>query len=155
MLNKQQSQPLLDLMAEAEECSHEHHSRMRHELAIYNNRNSYTDSTTIGSVSAIAHESLNPEIQKGIIRLVPAFTEQAARIEILPDKSKHSAEDAESVEDLTQWTQMYQEIDAEGERLEHAVYQNLIFGHAVSKAIYDPRYRVVRMIPVSPLGFPR
>ena len=153
MLNKQQSQPLLDLMAEAEECSHEHHSRMRHELAIYNNRNSYNDSTTIGSVSSIAHESLNPEIQKGIIRLVPAFTEQAARIEILPDKSKHSAEDAESVEDLTQWTQMYQEIDNEGEKLEHAVYQNLIFGHAVSKAIYDPRYRVVRMIPVSPLAF--
>ena len=153
MLNKKSAEKFLNLMDEAQDAAHEHHSRMRHELAIYNNRSAYVDGTSIGNVSPITHESLNPEIQKGILRLVPAFTEQAARIELLPDSSRHSIEDAENIEDLKQWTQMFQEVDKEGERLEDAVYHNLIFGHAISKAVYDPRYRVVRMIPISPLAF--
>lgn len=153
MLSKKAGEKFLRLMDEAQDAAHEHHSRMRHELAIYNNRSAYVDGSTVGTVSPIAGESLNPEIQKGIIRLVPAFTEQATRIEVLPDRSRHTAEDAENIEDLKQWTQMFQEVDKEGERLEDAVYHNLIFGHAISKAIYDPRYRVVRMIPVSPLAF--
>ena len=153
MLNKRAAEKFLKLMDEAQDAAHEHHSRMRHELAIYNNRNAYVDGTSIGNVSPITHESLNPEIQKGILRLVPAFTEQATRIEVLPDRSRHSIEDAENIEDLKQWTQMFQEVDREGERLEDAVYHNLIFGHAISKAVYDSRYRVVRMIPISPLAF--
>ena len=140
-------------MDEAHDASQEHHGRMRHELAIYNNRNAYDDSTSIVNVTPMTHESLNPEIQKGILRLVPAFTEQATRIELLPDRSRRSVEDAENIEDLKQWTQMFQEVDREGERLEDAVYHNLIFGHAISKAVYDPRYRVVRMITLSPLAF--
>ena len=153
MLNKRAAEKFLKLMDEAQDAAHEHHSRMRHELAIYNNRSAYVDGTSIGNVSPITHESLNPEIQKGILRLVPGFTEQAARIELLPDRSRHSVADAENIEDLKQWTQMFQEVDREGERLEDAVYHNLIFGHAISKAVYDPRYRVVRMIPISPLAF--
>ncbi len=153
MLNKRAAEKFLKLMDEAHDAAHEHHSRMRHELAIYNNRSAYVDGTSIGNVSPITQESLNPEIQKGILRLVPGFTEQAARIELLPDRSRHSVADAESIEDLKQWTQMFQEVDREGERLEDAVYHNLIFGHAISKAVYDPRYRVVRLIPISPLAF--
>ena len=153
MLNKRSAEKFLNLMDEAQDASQEHHSRMRHELAIYNNRSAYVDGTSIGNVSPITQESLNPEIQKGILRLVPGFTEQAARIELLPDRSRQSVADAENIEDLKQWTQMFQEVDREGERLEDAVYHNLIFGHAISKAVYDPRYRVVRMIPISPLAF--
>ena len=153
MLNKHAAEKFLRLMDEAQDAAAEHHSRMRHELAIYNNRSAYVDGTTVGVVSPIASESLNPEIQKGILRLVPGFTEQATRIELLPDRSCHSIEDAENIEDIKRWTQMFQEVDKEGERLEDAVYHNLIFGHAISKAVYDPRYRVVRMIPVSPLAF--
>ena len=153
MLNKHAADKFLKLMDEAQDAASEHHSRMRHELAIYNNRSAYVDGTSIGNVSPITHESLNPEIQKGILRLVPGFTEQATRIELLPDRSRHTVEDAENIEDIKQWTQMFQEVDKEGERLEDAVYHNLIFGHAISKAVYDPRYRVVRMIPVSPLAF--
>ena len=156
MLNKKSAEKFLNLMDEAQDAAREHHSRMRHELAIYNNRNAYVNESTeriVKATAPITHESQNPEIQKGILRLVPGFTEQATRIELLPDSSRHSVEDAENVEDLKQWTQMFQEVDREGERLEDAVYHNLIFGHAISKAVYDPRYRVVRMIPISPLAF--
>ena len=125
---------------------------MRHELSIYNNKNTYTDSTRIGGFSPIANQSLNPEVQKGIIRMVPAMRMQAQRIEILPDKTRHTAEDAENIEEITQWTQMFQEVDNAGEALESAIYDNLVFGHAVQKVRWDPDYNVVRMTPISPLA---
>ena len=62
MLNRKSADKFLNLMDEAHDASQEHHGRMRHELAIYNNRSAYIDGTSIANVSPLTHESLNPEI---------------------------------------------------------------------------------------------
>lgn len=152
MLNKRVSERFLKLMNEAQDASKEEHARMRYELAIYNNRDSYIEGTRVANFNPISHESLNPEVQKGIIRMVPAMRMQAQRIEILPDKTRHTTEDAENIEELTQWTQMFQEVHGAGQVLEDAIYDNLIFGHAIQKARWDPEYHVVRIEALSPLS---
>ena len=148
------SKRFTDLRDEAKAAAASAHSRMLHELAVFNNRRgAYRENELVGGVAPITESSLNPEIQKGILRLVPAFVEQASRIEMLPDRSKFTVEEAESIEDLQNWTQMMQEVDNEGQRLQTAVYHNLVYGHAVAKAYYDPDFQVVRCMSVDPLSF--
>ncbi len=127
------------------------HDRMAQELAIYHNVGAYRQGEMLGGqYNPITEQSLNPEIQKGINRLVPAFVEQAARITIAPDKSRELADDNENIEDIKNWTMMMEEVDGEGERLETMVTHNLVYGHAISKIVYDPEYQCVRMISVDP-----
>ena len=143
-----------ELRDEAFGASGSAHNRMTQELAIYHNVGAYRDGEMLGGqYRPITEQSLNPEIQKGINRLIPAFVEQAARISILPDKSREVAEDSENIDDLKNWTMMMEEVDGEGERLQTGVTHNLVYGHAVSKVIYDPDYQCVRMISIDPCSF--
>lgn len=156
----QQSKKLMMLHDEAFGACQNAHNRMRHELAIYRNdgyasrwANYATSGSLAGRINTITRESLNPEIQKGIIRLISAFMQQASRIELLPDISQPSEAERQGIEDLKQWSDMMEDIDRENERLKTAVMHNNIMGHAITKAVWDPHYQVPRLITVHPLAF--
>ena len=142
--------PLKKLVDEAKNDSKHAHDRMARELSIFNNERPYMRDEKVAKQTPAVSESLNPQIQKGILRLIPAFLQQAVRIDIEPDRTKHTAEEYESIEDLHSWVEMYQEVDQEGQRLQTGIYHCLVFGIAISKVYYDPRFKVVRSLTVNP-----
>lgn len=144
--------PLKKLVDEAKSDSKHAHDRMTRELSIFNNERPYMRDEKIAKQTPAVAESLNPQIQKGILRLIPAFLQQAVRIDVEPDRSKHTAEEYESIQDLREWTTMYEEVDHEGQRLQTGIYHNLVFGIAISKVYYDPRYKVIRSLTVNPMS---
>ena len=148
------SRRFVELRDEAFSASQSAHNRMRHELAIFNNRRgAYRKGEMVLDNIPLTNKSLNPEIQKGIHRLRPAFKEQTTRIEIEPDRSRNSAEERESINDIDQWVQMMQDVDSEGTRMDTGIYHNLVFGHNIRKVLYDPYFQVVRCININPLTF--
>ena len=61
-----------ELRDEAFGASGSAHNRMTQELAIYHNVGAYRDGEMLGGqYRPITEQSLNPEIQKGINRLIP------------------------------------------------------------------------------------
>lgn len=154
-MNDERSERFSQLRNEALGASAHAHERMEQEVAIFHNTGAYRERELLGGqYSPITEQSLNPEIQKGINRLIPAFVEQAARIDILSDKSRDdNQEDNENIHDLKDWTMMMEEVDGEGERINTACTHNLAYGHAVSKVIYDPDYQAVRMLSIDPCTF--
>ena len=126
---------------------------MQREWNVYHNT-PYDEQELILAESAMrAHASLNPAIQKGILRLVSPLIEQAVRIEVQPDRSDHTEDDLVFVQDLDNWNTMMEEADGEAETLKTIVLHNLVGGTAITKTYYGPRTRIVRSEAVHPLSF--
>lgn len=152
MLSKSKSARFIRLADRCQSYSASAHDRMRKEMAIYKGYK-YDVADNIAGIPTIASESVKNEVKKGILRLIPAFTNAIPKIKIKPDKSKHTAEDYELTQDLSQWRDAYTKVDNDKERVNKSIYHNLIYGHAVTKAIWDSNFRTPRLISVNPTTF--
>lgn len=143
---------LLQIKTDAWSASGPAHARMRREWDIYHNSDYAETERVLRDMVPRAKASLNPQIQKGILRLISPFVEQAVRIEVEPDRSDHTDEDIRWAKDLENWNTMMEEARGESEILETAVLHNLVGGMACSKTYFDTRTRIVRSDPVHPLS---
>ena len=144
---------LLQLRDECWAASEPAHARMRREWQIYHNKPYDDDEKILPEVPLRAHASLNPMIQKGILRLISPFVEQAVRIEVQPDRSDHTEEDLVWTQDLANWNTMMEEADGEAETLKTIVLHNLVCGTAITKTHFDQRTRIVRSEAIHPDTF--
>ena len=85
-----------------------------------------------------------PQIQIGCLRLVPAFREQIARINVEPDGDDPTVQEVLFSEGIANWNKMYEEVDDEGGRMRSNIYWNLVCGNALSKIRWDPVKKLVR-----------
>ena len=143
----------MDLVTIRNECknaSRVAHARMAREWDIYHNIDYHEDERVLRDMVPRAQKSLNPQIQKGIMRLISPFMEQASRMEVQPDRSDHQQDDLIFTEDLQNWNEMHEEADNETETLKSLVLHNLVGGMSVAKTYYDPRTKIVRSETVNP-----
>lgn len=126
------------------------HQRMKREWEIYHNADYPREERILRDMIPRAKASLNPQIQKGILRLVSPFLEQAVRIEVEPDRSDRLEEDIVWTQDLANWNQMMEEARGETEALSSLILHNLVGGTACSKTFFDTRTRIIRSDTVNP-----
>ena len=143
---------LLQIRDEAWAASGMAHDRIRKEWDIYHNMEYGENDRLLGKIAPLASRSLNPQIQKGILRLVSPFMEQASRMEIQPDRSDELESDMPFIEDLQNWNTMMEEADNETETLKTLILHNLVSGNAFAKTYFDPRTQIVRSEAVHPLS---
>ena len=143
---------LLQIRDEAWAASSAPHARIRKEWSIYHNCEYGEDERILKNMVPRARKSLNPQIQKGILRLISPFTEQASRMEVQPQRSDTLEEDVVFTEDLQNWNQMMEEADNEIESLKTSILHNLVSGHTFRKQYFDPRTRIFRSEAVHPLN---
>lgn len=143
---------LIDLRDEMLEASKYAHDRIRKELAIYRNV-AYTGAERIGGVKTMTKTSIDPKVRKGVNRLIPGFIQNAARIEVQPDKSSRTEEDIQHCEDLQNWLDMNDDATDESEELHAAVQHNLALGNHVCKVGWDYKRSVVISEAIHPLNF--
>lgn len=143
---------LLQLRDEAFQESEQAHNRLRHELAVFRNEG-YEEGTRVGASYALVEESLMPQIQIGCLRLVPAFREQIARINVEPDGDDPTVQEVLFSEGIANWNKMYEEVDDEGGRMRSNIYWNLVCGNALSKVRWDPVKKLVRAESINPTSF--
>lgn len=143
---------LIDLRDELLDTNKGAHERIRRELAIYRNE-AYTGIEKIGRVKAMAKQSIDPKIRKGVNRLIPGFQQNAARIEVQPDKSSRTEFDIQFIEDIQNWLDMNDDATDEAEDLHVGVMHNLALGNHVCKIGWDHRRQVIASDPINPLNF--
>lgn len=143
---------LLQLRDEAFQESEQAHNRLQHELAVFRNEG-YEEGTRVGASYALVEESLMPQIQIGCLRLVPAFREQIARINVEPDGDDPTVQEVLFSEGIANWNKMYEEVDDEGGRMRSNIYWNLVCGNALSKIRWDPVKKLVRAESINPTSF--
>ena len=143
---------LLQIRDEAWAASASAHARIRYEWEIYHNCGYRDSERVLKNMVPRAAKSLNPQIQKGILRLISPFTEQASRMEVQSQRSDTLEEELVFMEDLQNWNQMMEEADNETESLKTSILHNLVSGHAWRKQYFDPRTRIFRSESVHPLN---
>ena len=143
---------LLQIRDEAWSASQFAHSRIREEWRIYHNNNYEDNQRVLQDMVPRAKRSLNPMIQKGILRLVSPFMEQAARMEVQSDRSDAVEDDIIFVQDLNNWLEMMESADNETETLRTLILHNLVSGMSFAKTYFDPRTRIMRSEAVHPLS---
>ena len=144
---------LLQLRDEAFAAAKPRHDEMAMALRIFENDGYESGSTRVGRVVSFADKSFDSEIQKGILKLIPAFEEQAARVSLQADRSARSEIEVMLVEDLEQWKDMYDEADNEGDLRHMLIAQFLILGNALCKEIWNAKQQRCESVPISPLDF--
>lgn len=143
---------LLQIRDEAFQESQKAHARLQHELAVFRNEG-YEAGTRAGAAFALVDQSLMPQIQIGCIRLIPAFREQIAKIHMESDQDMPTIQDQLFVEGISNWNEMYEEVDDEGGRMRSHIYWNLVCGNTISKIKWDPRMKLVRAENINPTSF--
>ena len=143
---------LLQIRDEAFSEAAKAHERIRFELAIFKNQGYVTDSK-VGPLVAQVDESLVPQISTGCMRLIPAFREQMADIQVKSDEPAPEEADQLLVEGLMNYGKMYEEIDDEGERMRSNIYRNLSVGNVVNKVKWDAEMQCTRMEGINPVNF--
>ena len=141
---------LLQLRDEAWSASQIAHARMEREWDIYHNHDYPDDERILTDLRPRAHRSLNPQIQKGILRLVSPFMSQASRMEVQPNRSESLEDEQVYVKDLQNWLQMHEEADNETESLHTSILHNLVGGTAIRKQYFDPDTFIFRSESVNP-----
>ena len=144
---------LIQLRDEAWAASEAHHARIKKEWEIYHNEDYADTERVLRALEPRASRSLNPQIQKGILRLVSPFMSQASRMEVQPDKSEVQDDILMYTEDLQNWLQMHEEADNESESLKSSVLHNLVGGMAIRKQYFDTRTHIFRSEVVHPCSF--
>ena len=144
---------LLQLRDEAFDASRVAHDEMRAALLMFTNQAYQPGVTRVGRVYALSEKSFDSEIQKGILKLIPAFEEQAPRLSVQADRSARSEVEVMLTEDLEQWKDMYDEADGEGDTRHALIAQFLIFGNAVSKELWNVEQERCESIVVDPTCF--
>lgn len=138
------------LRDEAFEEADPFHKRIEEDFANYMNREMVSDrSAWIRRFKSVVQKSYDPQIRKGVHRMIPLFTEQIQEISL-----KSVLEDeAQLIEDLRNWKVMMEDADGESERLQNLVTHNLTHGNSISKGVYDEMTGVVRSATIPPCDF--
>ena len=144
---------LTELRDDAFSASQDAHNRMKREMAIYKNEGYLDGSVSLGSLKPLVQASLDPKVTNAINRMLPAFLEQTARIEIQADRHAQNEEEFILVQDLQNWMDMMDEVDSEASQLNALVTHNLAIGNTIGKVFYDWKHGVVRAPPIDPLTF--
>lgn len=143
---------LKQLRDDAFQASAAAHDRLRHEISVFKNKG-YREQTRVGAANAMVEQSLMPQIQKGCIRMIPAFREQISKIKIETDKKNPTVQDSLYIKNIENWNEMYEEVDDEANRMRSHIYWNLIAGNAISKIRWDPEGKLVRSEGINPTSF--
>ena len=133
------------------------HDRIRYEQAIYHstvdNGMYQNNNVRIGKLEPLVAESLDPRITSGINRLIPAFMQQAPRIEVFPSKESDSKLEGVLTGDVEDWMVTLDSVDSEPDNLRSLIYHNLISGNAISKTYWDHRHFTYRSVAIDPTSF--
>ena len=147
------SRRLCELRDNAFTASEEAHNRMVRERAIYHSTIYNDESVRIGSLRPLVAESLDPRVASSVNRLIPAFVQQAPKIEVFPDQSSSEDLDVIMTGDIENWMMMLDQVDSEDDHLRTLVYHNLVYGTAIAKTYWDWRSNTYRAIAIDPMTF--
>lgn len=142
---------LLQIRDEAWAASGEAHARIQRERDIYHNLEYPEDERILRTKVPRSQRSLDPQITKGVNRLVSPYISQLASMEIEADRSEVQEADKPFIGDLQNWYEMMEAADNETETRKTLVEHNLVGGMAIAKTYYDPRTEIFRSESVSPL----
>ena len=143
---------LLEMRDAAFEAASPAHDRMVEAANLYENKD-YDKRSWIKGFSISTEKQINPKIRQACDRLFPVFTEQLAKVDLLPLRSDASPLERESIEELESHVALAESIYNETEVIRTLIQHNLVYGIAVSKTIYDRRMGIARNVSVNPLRF--
>ena len=154
---EERAKRILELRDHAFEVAEHAHGRIRYEQAIYHstvdNGMYKNNQVHIGKLRPLVAESLDPRITSGINRLVPAFTQSTAPIEVFPEKQADSDDEALLTGSLETWMRTLDIVDSDSDNNRSLIYHNLISGNAICKNYWDHKHFTYRSLAIDPGGF--
>ena len=143
---------LIAMRDAAFEASSPAHDRMVEAANLYENRD-YDKRTWLRGFKASVQKQINPKIRQSVDRLMPIFTEQLAKVDLLPLREDANPLERESIEELESHVELAEATYNETEVIRTHIQHNLVYGTAVAKTIYDKSMQTVRTVSVNPLRF--